>query len=291
MMPASSSIEQAHCRELAMPAGSLFEFTSRFVPAGRLESLTAVYALVHVVGSIPLSSVEDPLKWAQLKWWSEELAADPDSPSRHPVLRALNSSGARKLIDSSLTQRLVNSAATQIDDTPDCDQAAMFERFANQGASGILMELALESVEINNVNLRYLAAASGLHAFVSRFSGDHRPAAQRLPLDVLARFKASTADLQQQSAPAELARIVGYLAARAEEWFAAGLSGLRVCAVPDSGAAGTHLQLRWAVEKRRLVRIGNDAGGFLGAGERYGPSYAWFAWRFLRRLNRLATTP
>ena len=46
-----------------------------------------------------------------------------------------------------------------------------------------------------------------------------------------------------------------------------------------------HLQLRWAMEKRGLDIIRKDSGAFIKEGRRYGPTDAWFAWRFLRHLK------
>ena len=97
-----TSVEFDHCRELAMPPGSLFEFTSRFLQNDQLELLLPLYALKQAICTIPYTSVDDTVKWAKLKWWSEELLADPDSPSRHPVLRAMWQSGARAQISNAV---------------------------------------------------------------------------------------------------------------------------------------------------------------------------------------------
>ena len=80
------TVEFHHCSELAMPPGSLLEFTSLFLPAGQLEPLLAVYALKQAVSTIVHTPSDDSVKWAKLNWWNEEFVADPVSPSRHPVL-------------------------------------------------------------------------------------------------------------------------------------------------------------------------------------------------------------
>ncbi len=94
-MTGASPVDINHCRELAMQAGGVFEFTSRYMPARQLEVLLPLYALRQAVTTIPFSGVDDSVKWAKLKWWSEELLADPASPGRHPVLRALQTSGGK----------------------------------------------------------------------------------------------------------------------------------------------------------------------------------------------------
>ena len=285
-MAAVSPAELEFCNELAMPPGSLFEFTSRFLPADRLETLLSVYALIQVVGAIPHSPVDDSVKWAKLKWWSEELMADPDSPSRHPVLRALWLSGARMHLKNDLLLRLLTDAVGQIDVAPDRDENAMFERFAGLGSTEIQLELALDKAEIDTGNLGFLAAASRLSRVIASFPAQHQAETGQLPMNVLAKYNVSAAQLEQKMYPDKLAQILTQLADCGLDWFSKGMSGLKICqnAGEQTGLA-THLQLRWAMERRRLSVIKKDASRFLGEGERYGPADAWFAWRFLRRLK------
>ena len=99
-----------------MLPGSLFEFTSRYVPAEHAQQLLALYAFRQAVVPIPFSAVDDTVKWAKLKWWSEELAAEPESSARHPVLRAMQQSGARDKLENSLLLRVVSDAVMQMDD-------------------------------------------------------------------------------------------------------------------------------------------------------------------------------
>ena len=156
-----SPVEFEHCRELALLPGSVFEFTSRFLTRTQLEPLLALYALRLAVSTIPQSPVDESVKWAKLKWWSEELVADPGASSRHPVLRALWQSGARAQLSNSLLLRLVGDALSQIDGVPVGDENAMFDRQAVLGTTEIQLELALDDAEIDEKNLRFLGAATG----------------------------------------------------------------------------------------------------------------------------------
>ena len=105
-MAGISPAEFDQCSELALLPGSLFEFTSRFLPTDQLPPLMALYALEQAVLTIPYTPVDESVKWAKLKWWSEEFSADPASSGRHPVLRALWQSGARSYLDVALLQQL-----------------------------------------------------------------------------------------------------------------------------------------------------------------------------------------
>lgn len=270
-----------------MPPGSLFEFTSRFVPKQRMQQLLAVYALQQALATIPLAAIDDAVKWAKLKWWSEELAAGPASPARHPVLRAMHQSGARELLDNKLLQRLVSDAVLQMDVFPDADKETLFSRLTAQGETGILLELALDEVVVDKVtlnrqNLHSLALASGLFAMLAGFGHNYPEKIRQLPLTVLARQQVSVSRLQQQPPAPELITIITQLAGDGLEAFARGL------AEPWLGhAAGqaTHLQLRWAMEARRMAWIHKNAARLLNKPVSWGPADAWFAWRFCRGLR------
>ena len=99
---------------------------------------------------------------------------------------------------------------------------------------------------------------------------------------MLAKYNVSAAQLEQSSHIPELAKIITQLAEETLAWYSKGLSNLNL--FPETSAF-PHLQLRWAMEQRRLNAIRQDARRFLVAGERFGPADAWFAWRFLRRLG------
>lgn len=281
-MADGSLVEFDHCRELALLPGSVFEFTSRFLPTDKLEPLLALYALRQAVGSISHGGADDSVKWAKLKWWSEEILAEPDESLRHPVLRALWLSGVRSSVSNSLLLQLVADAISQIDAAPDSDENAMFDRLAALGATEIQLELVLDDAEIDPQSLNYMAAASCAFGFISSFSGGNRSQTERLPLSMLAKYNVSATQLGQASHTEELTQIITQLAKHTLERFSKGMSTLNI--TPGSQAAA-HLQLRWAMERRRLDVISKDARGFLEKGKQFGPSDAWFAWRFLRNLG------
>ena len=281
-MASIPTVELAHCRELALIPGSVFEFTSRFLPRGDLEPLLALYALRQAVGSIPGGHADDSVKWAKLKWWGEEILADAGASSRHPVLRALWLSGARaKLADQQLL-RLVSDTMSQVDAQPFRDENAMFERLGEFGSTEISLELALEDAAADNRTLVTLGAATAAFRLISSFAVNHRADVAQLPLSLLAQHNISVPELEQKTRKAELASIIAQLAGQTLEWFSRGMSGL---SFGRDTPACAHLQLRWAMESRRLHAIRRDASGFLEAGSRFGPADAWFAWRFLRKIK------
>lgn len=281
-MTDNSNLEFEYCRELALLPGSVFEFTSRFVPESQMEPLLPIYALKQAIGGIPQSQTDDSVKWAKLKWWSEELSADPGSSSRHPVLRALWLSGARLCLDDSLLLRLVRDALLQIDTAPDGDEQALFERLSELGDTDIQLELALNKAAIDVQCQKFLAAASCCYSFISSFSSGQLSEAPRLPLSLLAKHGVSSTQLAQGEGASELTQIISRLTEDALGWFDKGLSGLSKDATPT---VGKHLRLRWVMEYRRLESIRQDVPAFLAKGKRFGPADAWYAWRFVRKAG------
>lgn len=278
----ASTVEFDYCRELALQPGSVFEFTSRFLTSEKSEPLLALYALRQAVGTIPDIHADDSVKWAKLKWWSEELIADPGAASRHPVLRALWQSGARAHLENSQLLRLISDALSQIDIVADSDESAMFERHAELGVSEIQLELALDDAEIDPASLNFLGAATSSFHFISGFSSNQLSRTAQLPLSVLARHNVTASQLEQKTHRAELVKIIRQLTENTLVWYSKGMSSLNI--VPES-SAGSHLQLRWAMEQRRLDAIRQDTHRFLAAGKHFGPADALFAWRFLRKMR------
>jgi phytoene/squalene synthetase len=270
-----------------MPSGSLFEFTSRFVPAGQLRQLLSVYALIQTVSSIPLAIADDSVKWAKLKWWAEELAADPASPARHPILRAMLDSGAREKLDNSLLQKLVSDAVMQMDVLPDADKTTLLERLAVQGESNIALELALADLAIadlegDSVSLNSCALGTGLFNMISAIRDNYREKIHFLPLDMLAEQRVSASSLQQFPPSPALLNIISQLAGFAVEAYDKGLAGLSA----SGSEFPTYLNLRWAMELRCLKRIRKNPERFFVKGKNVGPTDAWFAWIYCRGANR-----
>ena len=281
-----SSVEFDHCRELALRPGSIFEFTYQYLSPGSLEQYLAFYALKQNICTIPFGHVDDAVKWEKLKWWSEELLADPDSQSRHPVVRALKTSGARAKLENNQLLRLISGALMQIDAAPDSDTNTMFERFSELGAAEIELELLLEDASIDKSSLSSLAAASTLAELIFSFAPGQRSQIERLPLELLAKYSVNSSDLESGQHPEEFAQIVALLASLNLDWYREGLSGLVLSgdgSIDEAPAA--HLRLRWALEQRQLMSISKGGEKYLDAGQQFGPADAWFAWRFLRKLK------
>lgn len=275
-----------HCRELALKPGSLFEFTSQFVPGESMPSLLAVYALKSAICPIPHSAVDDSVKWEKLKWWGQELMAEPDGAARHPIILALVDSGARARLDDATLIRLVAASLEQVDAPPAGDEKALFERFSNFGLAESHVELALDDARLNTSGLRHCSAASTLYSVMAGFAPGQTVLADRLPLSMMAKHGLTNDMLDRSPYPDAVGHLVEDLARLGLAWFSEGRDKASTSGkAMQTGAAGQHLRLRWAVEERLLSSISKDAARFLQKGVHYGPRDAFFAWRFSRRMR------
>ncbi len=239
----------------------------------------ALYALRQSICDIPLRAVDDTVKWAKLKWWSEELTAKPSEAARHPILRALYQSGARDKINDQNLTRLISDAIMQVDVYPDAARQALFGRLAELGETDILLELALSNAVIGDEQRQLMGLATGLHGFVSTLLHNQAQKVERIPLDMLAEFRVTASDLKGLPPCQEL---IGIITQLAEQGVSAFQSGLASLSKQDLQQLPVHLRLRWYLEERRLQRLVKNAGRYIAHRSAYGPSDVWFAWRFCR---------
>ena len=280
-MSAISDSDMSYCRELAMPAGSVFELTSRFLPLADCDRLLGLYALQQTIGHIPHAATDDSVKWAKLQWWSKELAEDPEHPSRHPILGVLQATGARERLSVANLQGLVRNAVLAMDVIPDTDSESMLKRMGASGACGIQLELALYEASLPEENLQFLSASTQLYSLIHRLSVADAGVLDELPLDVLAELEVNLHSLKQEQESSEYIAIAQRLSERAVGWYKTGLSDLQTATVRAS-----HLLVRLALESRHLQAISNRPQKYLGQKKGFGPADALFVWHRLRKLRK-----
>jgi hypothetical protein len=142
--------------------------------------------------------------------------------------------------------------------------------------------MTLDDPGIYDRNKEYIGAANNSYRLISGFAANNRSGAHQLPLSILAKHNVGTAQLEQNLFPDEFSTIIMQLIDLTLDWYSQGISGLSISSKEKNGK---HLRLRWAMEKRRLAAIRKDLDGFLQSGQQFGPTDAWFAWRFLRNLK------
>lgn len=275
-----SSVELEHCKELAMPPGCLFEVSSRFINSEQRDQLLAIYALNQSIASIPLIVADDTVKWTKLKWWSEELCAEATAPERHPVLRALQHSGARSYIDNAVLLQLVSDAVALIDAFPDADSQGLLEKLGRIGETDILLQAALGDVTIGEPLLQSMSIGTGVYWLVSLLLNDYVNHIQLLPLAWLAEFKVKPDELKVRPPATALISMMKRLAQLGADSFTSGLANDEAGQLKQ---VPLHLRLSWSLQSRALKRVALHPHRYFNRKSAYGLSDVWFAWKYCRR--------
>lgn len=78
-----------YCQQKAAASGSSFYYAFRFLPRGRRQAMTALYAFCREVDDVVDETEEHQVAHARLAWWREEIARLFAGKPEHPVTRAL----------------------------------------------------------------------------------------------------------------------------------------------------------------------------------------------------------
>ncbi len=210
-----------YCQQKAAQSGSSFYYSFLFLPPPRRRAITALYAFCREVDDVVDECADVTLARTKLAWWRTEVAAIFAGKANHPVGKAL----AGVVSDFRLPQeRLLEIIdGMEMDLTqhryPDFDALRLYcHRVA--GVVGLL------SAEIfgytDSRTLEYaenLGLAFQLTNIIRDVGEDSRRDRVYLPLDELARFKVTVADIINGNATAEFRTLMEFQAQRALEYY------------------------------------------------------------------------
>ena len=131
--------------------------TALFAPAGRRESLYALYGFNYEIARVREIVSEPMLGRMRLQWWRESIAAIYEGgPIRHhEVVAPLALAIGRHALSRAHFDRIIDAREADLDDAPPATLDAL-EAYA-EGTSGELVLLALEALGVRNE----AAAAAG----------------------------------------------------------------------------------------------------------------------------------
>jgi phytoene synthase len=123
--------------------------------------LVALYAFNLDLARVPEAVSEPLLGEIRLQWWRETIESSrAGSPRDLPVARALSISGAAGLMREATVGTLINARARELEPVQPANRAAL-EKHAEESSSALL-SLALDILEINDVDARLAARSVGL---------------------------------------------------------------------------------------------------------------------------------
>lgn len=206
-----------YCQQKASQSGSSFYYSFLFLPPARRRAITALYAFCREVDDVVDECTDLDIARTKLAWWRTEVAALYAGTARHPVAQALanvvtsfNLPQARMLeiidgMEMDLTQhRYADFAALKLY----CYRVASVVGLLSAGIFGYADQRTLVYAE-------NLGMAFQLTNIIRDVGEDARRDRVYLPLDELARFGVSVADIMHARTSDNFRQLMEFQAERA----------------------------------------------------------------------------
>jgi phytoene synthase len=193
----------AYCEARAAASGSSFYYSFRLLPLARRHAITALYALCREVDDIADECSDANLARIKLAWWRQEIDALYAGSPTHPVTQALAPGVKQFDLPRELLLEMLDGMDMDVSGT----RYATFSELALycHRVAGVVGELAARIFgHTQRRTLDYanrLGLAFQLTNIIRDVGEDARRGRIYLPLDELARFGVTPADLLHRRAP------------------------------------------------------------------------------------------
>ena len=278
-----SEVERQHCAETALGPHRPLSVARLFSEPARSDSALAIHALLESLQSIP-ESVSDPsVATAKLAWWEQQFSMAREGPAQHPVVHALQTTGAWRRLDPAMLSALLAVLARQLDPEPNADLAALEQSQAMAGRMVLALEArALEQPELDARAAAALGAGLRVARLAWRLVPDARAGRLWLPLDVQAQSGIAHSEIATQRESDAARAAVRQVIELALDALQRGREALG-----DAARAHPVLMLRVRVTEHQLGRaFKHPATALAGEHPGMGVREVLGAWREARRLNR-----
>ncbi|MCH8479271.1 MAG: squalene/phytoene synthase family protein [Wenzhouxiangella sp.] len=266
------------CRERTLVAGSPLAATLPFAAAAHRDRILVLRCLAAELAAAASAPEIAP---ARLAWWRDALA---DEASPHPLLQALEQTGARQDLDMAEMISLVDAVAAAAD-TPRFERFdALWTHCCSMG--GLVHRLEAKLVEREDGQLAAVeiqGAAHYLLRVVRDLVLDARANRWLVPLDFQADYQLSRQDLLSESVGPAFCGLVRAMLAEAVGRGQRALHTLNAA----QRRRQVHLAASWALDLRLARQIDSKPARLLR--ERVLPSHwgnVWYAWRAARAALR-----
>lgn len=280
-MPLSDT-ERQHCAEAALGPYRPLSVARLFSDDARSDAALAVHALLETLQSIP-ETVSDPaVAAAKLAWWEQQLSAAREGRAQHPVVQALQTTGAWQRLDTTMLSALLALLAQQLDPEPNPDFATLEAGQSLPGRIALALEAqALQCPEIDAEAGREIGAGLRIARMPWRIVHDARAGRLWLPLDAQASAGISHSELPDRAGSDGARALARDVARHALDCLDRGRARMA-----EQAPRHPVLMLRVRVTEHQLKRVFKDPDAAL-AGERtrVGIREVLGAWREARRLN------
>jgi phytoene synthase len=210
-----------YCQQKAAQSGSSFYYSFLFLPPERRRAITALYAFCREVDDVVDESTDMGVAETTLAWWRSEVAALAAGQPTHPVTRALAPLAAKFDITAARLNEIIDGMEMDLRQSRYLDFAGL--RSYCYHVAGVVGLLAAGIFGYRNPQtLQYaetLGIAFQLTNIIRDVGEDARKNRIYLPMDELARFEVTAADILNARYGDNFARLMAFQTERAEEHY------------------------------------------------------------------------
>jgi len=217
-----------YCEQKAAASGSSFYYSFRFLPRGRRQAITALYAFCREVDDAVDECSDAGVARMKLAWWRVEVAALYAGKPTHPVTQALAISLQRFALPQEQLGEIIDGMEMDLEHDRYADFKAL-HLYCYRVASVVGL-LAAEIFGYEDRRTQKYAHDLGLAFQLTNIIRDVGEDARRgriyLPLDELARFGVAEADILAGRHTEAFTQLMDFQVARAQESYDRALAQL-----------------------------------------------------------------
>ena len=206
-----------YCQKKAAASGSSFYYSFLFLPAARRRAITALYAFCREVDDVVDECTDPALARTKLAWWRSQVAAVYGGQPQHPVARALTAVVPAFNLPQERLQEIIDGMEMDLTHRRYADFAAL--RLYCYRVAGVVGLLSAEIFGYSDPNTLKYAENLGLAFQLTNIIRDVGEDAHRdrvyLPLDELAHYRVSVADIMHARESAGFRQLVEFQIERA----------------------------------------------------------------------------
>ena len=209
-----------YCQSKAAQSGSSFYYSFLFLPQERRRAITALYAFCREIDDAVDEPSDASAARAALAWWRGEVAHLFSGNPQHPVTRALAPWTGLFNIGAPQLNEIMDGLEMDLTQTRFLDFAAL--KLYCHRVAGVVGALAAGIFGYRNAGTLEYADRLGLAFQLTNIIRDVGEDVRRnriyLPLDELARFGLSSADILERREDERFERLMAFQIARARDY-------------------------------------------------------------------------
>jgi phytoene synthase len=210
-----------YCQQKAAQSGSSFYYSFLFLPPLRRRAITAFYAYCREVDDVVDECTDLGVARTKLAWWRTETAAIYEGKAKHPVAQALAALLPSFKIEQTHLQEIIDGMEMDLTQHRyrNFDDLKQYCHLV----AGVVGLVSAEIFGYTNADTQKYAENLGIAFQLTNIIRDVGEDARRdrvyLPLDELARFNVSIADIMHAHHSEAFTRLMEFQVERALEYY------------------------------------------------------------------------